>query len=302
MPAWYDRVTIFHFQFALHLLVDVLLELNKLNIKFQTDNLDLTIVGQQLSTTTNALRRSFLNERVEFGTGANYTSKFLQNAALGSMEFIDNDGVAHTHYLRFESIPNSSFNGSLDECVQWGRMYVSRVIEELKRRFGDMSLYDGAKIFSPKHYHEDAEDRDVAIQNWFESLASRFGTSPLVNIAICNGELGPFTDTLWEACKGKRMLEAWNQCCGQIEWKESFPNIMRLWQLLLVIPTSTTTCERGFSKQNYVKSEERSCLNLSSLEDCMRVSLNGPELDEVQWIEIFDIWKNMKKRIPSSLE
>lgn len=45
-PYWYQQVTTFLFQFMLHLVVDVLMELNKLNKNFQYDVAD--ILFQQL--------------------------------------------------------------------------------------------------------------------------------------------------------------------------------------------------------------------------------------------------------------
>jgi hypothetical protein len=45
-PYWYQEVTTFLFQFMLHLVVDVLMELNKLNKNFQYDMAD--ILFQQL--------------------------------------------------------------------------------------------------------------------------------------------------------------------------------------------------------------------------------------------------------------
>ena len=51
----------------------------------------------------------------------------------------------------------------------------------------------------------------------------------------------------------------------------------------LVIPSSTVSCERGFSKQNLIKEMKRNRLNIEHLDDLMRVSLNGPHIEEIQW-------------------
>ena len=60
---------------------------------------------------------------------------------------------------------------------------------------------------------------------------------------------------------------------------------------ILVIPTSTIVCERGFSKQNWVKSERRTRLNLDTLDALMRVSLNGFGAEFMDWHCIFEFWK-----------
>jgi hypothetical protein len=65
---------------------------------------------------------------------------------------------------------------------------------------------------------------------------------------------------------------------------------MSLWQAILVIPTITVVCERGFSKHNWVKSEMRTCLNVDTLDALMRVSLNNLGVEFIDWNGIFDTW------------
>jgi hypothetical protein len=57
------------------------------------------------------------------------------------------------------------------------------------------------------------------------------------------------------------------------------------------LSTSIVVCERGFSKQNWVKSERRTCLNLDTLDALMRVSLNNLGVEFVDWNGNFDTWK-----------
>ena len=58
--------------------------------------------------------------------------------------------------------------------------------------------------------------------------------------------------------------------------------------------------EWAFSKQNWVKSERRSRLNLKTLDALIRASLNGLELDAMNWNAIYEIWmvdtKTRKRR------
>ena len=71
----------------------------------------------------------------------------------------------------------------------------------------------------------------------------------------------------------------------------NWPILMSLWQYVLVIPISTTICERYFSKQNWVKFEKRSRLNLKTLDALMRAFLNGLEVDVMNWNAIYEIWR-----------
>jgi hypothetical protein len=57
---------------------------------------------------------------------------------------------------------------------------------------------------------------------------------------------------------------------------------------LCIVCTSTVVCERGFSKQIWVKSERRICLNLDTLDALMRVSLNNLGVEFMDWNGSFD--------------
>ena len=50
---------------------------------------------------------------------------------------------------------------------------------------------------------------------------------------------------------------------------------------MLVIPISFAQCQRGFFAQRRVKSDVRSSLHVSTTEDIIRISMEGPEF--VKW-------------------
>ena len=52
--------------------------------------------------------------------------------------------------------------------------------------------------------------------------------------------------------------------------------------------------ERGFSKQNRVKSDRRSRLKLETLNALKRVSMCGLLIENIDWARIFDTWKSNK--------
>ena len=41
---------------------------------------------------------------------------------------------------------------------------------------------------------------------------------------------------------------------------------------------------------------KRNRLNIEHLGDLMRVSLNGPHIEEIQWDCVYEIWKDAKDR------
>ena len=58
-PHWYEIVCCFKFQFYLNLLVDVLQKLNKLNIKFQYDMVDITTISTTIDIIVSILSSHF---------------------------------------------------------------------------------------------------------------------------------------------------------------------------------------------------------------------------------------------------
>jgi hypothetical protein len=74
------------------------------------------------------------------------------------------------------------------------------------------------------------------------------------------------------------MVGAWEQCGGELEWCESYPNLMKLWKIVLTLPASTASCERGFSKLNHIKNDDRSRLCLKTL-DFHLIGLGDPLLE-----------------------
>jgi hypothetical protein len=71
----------------------------------------------------------------------------------------------------------------------------------------------------------------------------------------------------------------------------NWPTLMSLWQAILVIPNSIVVCERGFSKQYWGKRKRRTTLNLDTLDVLTRVSLNGVEVEFMDWNGNLESWK-----------
>jgi hypothetical protein len=98
------------------------------------------------------------------------------------------------------------------------------------------------------------------------------------------------------ACEGFSMKEAWKVFRNTKQCNKTYPHMMKLWQVLLTIPASTVDCERGFSKQNIIKDIQKSRLGLDTLDALMRISLNGPELYNVDWNVVYGLWRYTKSR------
>jgi hypothetical protein len=72
----------------------------------------------------------------------------------------------------------------------------------------------------------------------------------------------------------------------------------KLWQAVLVIPASTTSCERGFSTQNYIKSTLRCSLVLETLEAQMRVAMAKIPIKAIDFEQVWVKWCAIYERPP----
>lgn len=66
---------------------------------------------------------------------------------------------------------------------------------------------------------------------------------------------------------------------------------------MLVLPISAAVCERGFSTQNRIKSDVRASLHTDTVEDLIRISVEGPELMDYDARQDVKLWFSQGKRV-----
>ena len=103
--------------------------------------------------------------------------------------------------------------------------------------------------------------------------------------------IAKFVKILSSICEHWGVHETWVFCGNDWEFMINWPTLMSQRQTILVIPTSIVVCERGFLKQNWIKSERRTRLNLDTLDALMRVSLNGFRVEFMDCNGIFEYRK-----------
>jgi hypothetical protein len=62
--------------------------------------------------------------------------------------------------------------------------------------------------------------------------------------------------------------------------KNRFPLLLKLLEIVALLPASTSSCERGFSQMNLIKGKLRSSMNPSTLNDLLMIHMNGPSLQD----------------------
>ena len=75
-----------------------------------------------------------------------------------------------------------------------------------------------------------------------------------------------------------------------------YPTLSKLASIALIVPVSTADCERGFSTMNRIKTDPRNRLKTTTLDKLIRLSSEGPELDEFNFERAAMLWASKSNR------
>ncbi|XP_056107720.1 zinc finger protein 862-like [Rhinichthys klamathensis goyatoka] len=88
----------------------------------------------------------------------------------------------------------------------------------------------------------------------------------------------------------------WEMMVTKLPFCSDYKNILHLVHIMLVLPVSSSVCERGFSAQKRIKSDVRGSLHVDTVEDLIRISMEGPSLQEFDAKEAVQTWISQGKR------
>lgn len=74
------------------------------------------------------------------------------------------------------------------------------------------------------------------------------------------------------------------------KYKQRFPLLNKIIQVLKVLPTSTACCEKGRSALQRVRKNHRSRLTLEQLSDLLTIAVNGPPIASFDAKRALDSW------------
>lgn len=183
---------------------------------------------------------------------------------------------------------------------------VDITVKELEKRFGNMmrSLEHGNSrgseiikcfsVFCHDAWPEDVvtfgEEEIDTLVNWYKYILTKNGC----DVAAMQTEWRMLKILVKGQFMDKAYVGLWEVMLTKEPFCSDFKNILHLVEIMLVLPISAAQCERGFSAQNRIKSKVRNSLSVSTLEDLVRISTEGPSL------ELFDPEPSVKRWLSSS--
>ncbi|CAI7909871.1 unnamed protein product [Closterium sp. NIES-53] len=207
-----------------------------------------------------------------------------------------------TFILHEDKLPDYPGPGHHDACLDICTEFAELIVANLEDRLGDLDKLSGVKLFTPDSWPLGWHERQAKCQEYLELLITLFRTEECEEIVSGVDKKRAFKEVrllipvLARAPKTEHGFHTGLTAMLKTkDWQEHYPNLVRLWVAVSVLPLSTVECERGFSRQNVIKSWQRGSFKDAWLSDLMCMSLLRYKPN---WDEIVEIWRNNKKRKP----
>ncbi|XP_062594268.1 zinc finger protein 862-like, partial [Saccostrea cucullata] len=242
--ALHKPISCYKFLYVAHFLADALKPLAVLSRSYQRSDLDFTEVNCLLHSTVKVLDNLIGNP------GGNL-SAFLQHAP--SEPTLDESGL-YTFEFQGHIVRDSL--GQRSEAVRACSTFIEGVKASLQSRFTDrgdaLVLSALSRFFDPQTVVDrtpPSEDIDI--------IANHLSVCKVAKVRDCKDELGSFV----EFCRAKvdsnsRVgSSSLDICQVAFRARAMFPIVAAAAERLLTAPVSTANCERGFSRQNLIKTD-----------------------------------------------
>ncbi|XP_046335796.1 zinc finger protein 862-like [Haliotis rufescens] len=285
------RLETFKFAAFCHFLLDLLTTISKLSLFLQSERTILPSAVAAIQTCLTAVET--MDVRVQPG---GHLEAFLKMTA--SLQ--QSDEVVSLQGVILKKTPEE-----IDTDLNTLPLTLSRDIkvsarktaEGLSDRFKALlggthwdDITDGAakavacfKIFNPDTWPDNipelsshGEEQLQYLIEWFRSRLIRNRCD--VNAVIHQWRL--FKQLVSAEFQDKNYTSLYAVLLTKEPYKTDFKDLLHLIQVMLVIPVTSASCERIFSAQKRIKSDSRSSLGVETLEDLIRISGDGPSLQD----------------------
>ena len=280
----------FIFLATTYLLADILPVLARLSKRFQRSQVDFTTVTDGVHVTTATLCA------FKLAPGPKLV-KFLNEAPA-------TPSSSQSFYYKGHSISDSQ--KQRDDFVKNRDQLIDKLVENLNSRFPDGGIISSFSILDPQSLPAPAELPSYG-NNEIETLSLHYGNpkqtddgvecEPVVNGEELKEEWGCFKQLMFNNFKDSSIQGMAKKLLLSSEMQEQFLQMLRLLTIALTIPVSSVDCERGFSKQNLIKTKIRAKLKTENVCTLMKMSVDTPEMENFDFHKAFVIWCSSKDRV-----
>lgn len=285
------QIKSYWFVATMHMLLDILPITDRLNKHFQEENVNLSSIKPRVAAARERLHDHIAtlgdNEELFSGNQRSYKGVnllFAEAANIQSYETMRREFISSlvrnldkrfpAHELDVLSALGTIFDVRMfpgrNQLQQYGNDALEVVIRKFAPPDGEEEAERGSESESGSEGEEEIP-RPVAEEN---QAQPRVRAQPLLDADRTRRAFAEMKYSL-HAVNPESFLKA---CKIVILDFTDFPDFVVLAKIALTIPVSSVPCERGFSTQNAIKTPSRANLADKSVDNLMRISMEGPSI------------------------
>ena len=267
----------YNFVASLYMMCDILPPVSRLSCILQSSHIDLSQLHSLVSSTIETLELLCLSK----GPRYNMLDFDLENSLAGC-EISVTPELKHQFHTRVY-LP-----------------FIKALTSHIKERLPDTEIFAAFSILDPAKLPPTSEE--IVSQNYGEvhvnTLEKHYGNgdSAIVNSDSFKSEWFELRLYLSMHCHTLSVTEVLHLLTTDTTLSLAYPNFVKLAQVCLTLPISTADCEREFSTMRRIKTRLRSEMNNATLNHCMRISIEGPPLQEFDFDTAVEKWSTLRKR------
>ena len=189
-------------------------------------------------------------------------------------------------------VRTGSFQSRVNEAIglcltgleeRFGSLMNSASNSESTTKYGTADAINDLLVFnvdawpkSTKELVDFGNEKIERLVDWFQPLQQKAGC----DVSSIPEEWFSLKVLVNTSFRDKDYASLWETLLIKTPYKDDFENVLHLVDILLVQLISAAQCERAISAQNRIKSSVRVNLAVSTLEDLIRISAEGPPAAE----------------------
>ena len=259
------KLTDYRFVAAMHMMMDIISHLSQLCLLLQESHLDIAAIKPAIQNTLSSIQRA------ESGS-THYQAEMkekLKKTTVGEKVTVSFKDIEL-------SIHRSTVLKATDDITSMRKAFTSELKDQISSRFpvDSQNIADAFEVLGlrPLTFLSSAEVESYGTAK-IEQLSEHFGKEKTVKDVTSPALIDPLkvlpewsllkTVVKQEKYPRDKMQELWKLVFQH--HKDTFPSLLRLAAIALVMPYHTADCERGFSEQNQTKNKLRNRLEQSTL-------------------------------------
>ncbi|XP_049927681.1 uncharacterized protein LOC126407055 [Epinephelus moara] len=186
-------------------------------------------------------------------------------------------------------------------CVK--RKILSSVIDRLQNQFkgaeSHQVLQAAARLVDPREWPADSQELASYGRDHLATVSKHFAN--VLDHMGCDREKAqrvewPSAKVLIKSLPQGLQRNAWQDFFLDDVRRSSFPNLLLIVELILVLPLSTASVERGFSAMKRTKTDWRSNLSVHTLTRLLFISREGPDMEHFNAMPVVRRWLKEAER------